>query len=575
MAPTVFQIRTAKRMEIGWTVMKRPADRLELHDSLMLFGVVLFSALPYLFGLGFYSDDWAFQAMLDHASRQGVGAIFQQLLTHDASTFVRPVQVVYLVLGFEMFGRHPLPYHLVNTVVLGLAAVFLYLGLKEIRLGRWLAFVVAVVFGLLPHYSTDRFWIASHQATLSMAFAFIGIYALSRSMRLEASNPARWLALAVLALVLSILSYEVALGLIIASLLITGWRGYVETRKDTQRRFPNLASVAGVAGVLLLIGMVKTRLQTRIVLSHYTFKDLVHLVRHFVVQAIQFNLWTYCLHMPWVLLSLSRHSALSSAAVGTATILAFLVTAYLWRYMDPSAAPDWRMCLQLLAMGFVIFGLGFVLFFPNDYYDFSAVGSNSRMVIASALGASCVLVALAGLACSVLKSQVRRARAFSLAIGLICGLNSLAVSGIGYFWVDAASRQAAILSSVATNVRSLPAGSVLLLDGFCRFSGPGVIFETDWDAGGVIQLLLNDSTLSGDVVSRNMRFGDAAVKTSMYGSPEGSYTYGNQLFVYNVKTRTLANLPSRKASNEYLHQMNPTGDSGCPAGQEGFGTKVF
>jgi hypothetical protein len=175
----------------------------------------------------------------------------------------------------------------------------------------------------------------------------------------------------------------------------------------------------------------------------------------------------------------------------------------------------------------------------------------------------------------VLKSQVRRARAFSLSIGLICGLNSLAVSGIGYFWVDAASRQAAIRSSVATNVRSLPAGSVLLLDGFCRFSGPGVIFETDWDAGGVIQLLLNDSTLSGDVVSRNMRFGDAAVKTSMYGSPEGSYTYGNQLFVYNVKTRTLANLPSRKASNEYLHQMNPTGDSGCPAGQEGFGTKVF
>jgi hypothetical protein len=244
MAPTVFQIRTAKRMEIGWTVMKRPADRLELHDSLMLFGVVLFSALPYLFGLGFYSDDWAFQAMLDHASGQGVGAIFQQLLTHDASTIVRPVQVVYLVLGFEMFGRHPLPYHLVNTVVLGLAVVFLYLGLKEIRLGRWLAFVVAVVFGLLPHYSTDRFWIASHQATLSMAFAFIGIYALSRSMRLETSNTARWLALAVLALVLSILSYEVALGLIIASLLITGWRGYVETRKDTQRRFSNLAGVA-------------------------------------------------------------------------------------------------------------------------------------------------------------------------------------------------------------------------------------------------------------------------------------------------------------------------------------------
>ena len=51
---------------------EKPPDRPGLPDCLMLLGVVLFSALPYLLGLGFYSDDWAFQAMLDHASRQGL-----------------------------------------------------------------------------------------------------------------------------------------------------------------------------------------------------------------------------------------------------------------------------------------------------------------------------------------------------------------------------------------------------------------------------------------------------------------------------------------------------------------------
>ena len=55
------------------------------------------------------------------------------------------------------------------------------------------------------------------------------------------------------------------------------------------------------------------------------------------------------------------------------------------------------------------------------------------------------------------------------------------------------------------------------------------------------RLELPDSLMLFGVVlffSRNMRFGDAAVKTSMYGSPESNYPYGNQLFVYNVETRT-------------------------------------
>ena len=99
-----------------------------------------------------------------------------------------------------------------------------------------------------------------------------------------------------------------------------------------------------------------------------------------------------------------------------------------------------------------------------------------------------MLVAIAGLMCSVFKSEIARARVFAFAIGMICGANSLVVSGITSFWADAASQQAAVLKSVANHVHSLPQGSVLLLDGFCRYSGPGIVFEEADDTTGAIEL---------------------------------------------------------------------------------------
>ena len=149
------------------------------------------------------------------------------------------------------------------------------------------------------------------------------------------------------------------------------------------------------------------------------------------------------------------------------------------------------------------------------------------------------------------------------------------MNGIAFFWVDAASQQSAILKSVVANVRSLPHGSVLLLDGFCRYSGPGVVFETDWDATGAIQLALRDYSLVSDVVSPNLHFEQGAVETTMYGEAERHYPYGNQLFVYNVRHNNLTSLPSQEAATAYLRAMNPTGDSGCPAAHEGDGTKMF
>ena len=137
--------------------MKHLADRPKLNDCAFLFGIVLLSALPYLSGPGFHGDDWSHQAEFAKSADQSLGEVFLHEWTGDSDAFVRPVIVASVVLSYKAFGQHAMPSHLVNTAGLGLTTVLLYLALNELRLGRWLAFVIALLFGLLPHYSTDRF----------------------------------------------------------------------------------------------------------------------------------------------------------------------------------------------------------------------------------------------------------------------------------------------------------------------------------------------------------------------------------------------------------------------------------
>jgi hypothetical protein len=499
----------------------------------------------------------------------------REVINWDATINVRPVQTAYLVLSFKVFGRHPTPYHLFDATLLGFLTVMLYLTLKELGVDRWPAFGLGVIFGLLPHYSTDRLWIAAHQATLSLAFALFGTYALLRSHRSAARRSGTWLVFAVASLVLSFLSYEVQAGLIIVVLSAIGVRRYL--LRSRSERFSVLAQ-AGIAAtmmLLLVVGILKVRLQTRMIFPHLVPHHFIEHSGHVLSQAFLFLFWTYGMHMPAVLISLYHNSALSLTAVSVSILAASAVAAYCWRFMVPSGIPGRRACLGLIVSGFVLFGLGCALFFPDSSFNFSSPGIQNRTAIASALGAACIWMAGAGLACSLIRSPMARVRTYSVAVGLICGVNCMVVEGIGFFWAQAASEQSAILREVADNVPPLPKESVLLLDGFCRYTGPGIVFEDDWDTSGAVQLALHENVLRSDVISPNLHFARSGADTTMYGQPEAHYDYSDRLFVFNVRKRAFVRLPSRAAANAYLLAMNPSGDSGCPSGREGDGETVF
>ena len=540
-------------------------------DSLFLLGAVLVSALPYIFGLGLYSDDWWTIPFLVRTSGEGFFPMLHQFIHAGSDLRLRPIRGLYLALSFKAFGRQMLAYHVAGTIALGIAAIFLYLALRELLASRTTAFAIALVFALLPHYSTDRVWFASHQATLCMLFAFAGVFALLRLVRIDARHSKAWAAVAVVSFGLSILSYEVAFGMIAASLLVAAYLAYRNERVSLKRI---LVGFAGIGALLAGIVLAKERAQTRIAYHHHFFAHFWALVGHAIAQAVQFNVWTYGLHMPAVLAGLYRHSALTLAAYLVSALLGCLVAAYLWCTLEPSSIPTRRASLRLIACGFLIFALGYALFLPGIEVNFSTMGNANRIAIGSAPGAACVLVAFAGLLSSICTSPVARTKVFGALIGLICGVNCLVVDGIGYFWVDAARQQAEIMRSVAANVSSLPHGSLLLLDGVCRYSGPGIVFETD-DTAGALQLAFEDFTLNGDVISPNTHFDDASIDTTAYGELEEQYRYGNNVLVYNVPNKTLIRIPSKAAADGYLKKMNPTENSGCPAAREGDGAQVY
>ncbi len=164
---------------------------------------------------------------------------------------------------------------------------------------------------------------------------------------------------------------------------------------------------------------------------------------------------------------------------------------------------------------------------------------NNRIVIASSLGAAAVCVGvLSQIARALTRSEAARWRTFSILVGLICGLYCLVVNGIASFWIDAANQQARIAQSIKTVAPSLPPGSVLLLDGFCRYEGPAPVLESDSDTTGFLRTLYNDFTIAGDVVSKNAHFGETAVDTTLYGDPEAHYLYSDRLFLFNVRGRS-------------------------------------
>jgi hypothetical protein len=112
-----------------------------------------------------------------------------------------------------------------------------YLALVELRVRRDIALAVALVFRVLAHYATDRFWVVAMQASLSMTLYGLSLYADLRATRSSAAGSWEWGALALAAIVGCVLAYEVFLPFFLLNVVLS----FVHARRSARaqgRRAP-------------------------------------------------------------------------------------------------------------------------------------------------------------------------------------------------------------------------------------------------------------------------------------------------------------------------------------------------
>jgi hypothetical protein len=533
-----------------------------LQDCSFLAAIVLISVALYIRDLGFYSDDWAVLADLGKAADHSYLGIVSSLLTGLAA---RPVHALYFAALVGLFGTEPLGYHVVNTVMQILTVVLLYLAVEVLAQRRLIALGVALVYGLLPHYSTVRFWPAAFQAQLSLAFYFLGLYANLRDF--QTTGPRRWLwrGLNAVALLVSTLAYEVALPLFVLHPLL-GWWAARCSRPTSIRAL--LWSAVLTVGLLGGVVAFKAAVSYRVAISPEPLAQarwLAYVLKEGTLVAFG----EYGLGLPRVLW-LAASTYPNPLALAVAVLLGLAIMGYLWRLAAIDRPAPRRMPRQLLGLGLVMFLLGLAIFATNRAFLATTAGMANRTLMAAAVGVALVFVG------SVVWLDVRLSRArrfYPAAIAVLAAGGFLINTTIASFWIAAYQQQRTIVADITEHVPVPAPGATLLLDGICPYIGPAAVFESRWDLAGALQRAFSEPNLRADVLTPSVKVSADGLTATIY-DVESHYPYG-RLFIYNLGDHTLYAVTDESAALGYLRSISPDLATRCPPAREGVGVEIF
>lgn len=551
----------------------RPSTSGLVPDCIFLGLVVVLSFVLYAGKLGFYSDDWAYLGSLNSFgdfSHVGQSNEFD----FGDHIFQRPTQAVLTWTLFRLFGLHPLGYHLANGLVLLCMTVFLYLVLRELRVPRIVAVSCTAVFTLYPGFSTDRFWFAAFGYPLSIATLFLSLYANLRALR-SANHAWRWKLLAVVALFVSGLGYEVVLPLFLADIALLGYLAWTEGTRNGPGR-------SGARGAFRFIGPDVAALCIVIAYKVVTAAqsgvpaDYPRYLLWLITGSIVMNFGAYGLRLPQAVAWSLRNVGWTTLAVGSGMAIgtfAYLVTVGRRQNASWPTRAGWG---RLIAIGLVLFLLGYSIFLVNARILFTSTGINNRVSIAASLGVAVSIVGTFGLITVLTRlGGIWRAGIFAALVSLLCLSGFLITNALGRSWTEAWQRQQVVLEDIRAHAPRPEPGSVFILDGACPYVGPAIVFESNWDLAGALEVVFNDPTIRADVTSADLKVGSKGLSTTLYGTHHAYYPYGDHLFVYDFERATLTTLPDAHSALTYFAGRGVDSTSLCPTGWAGTGVPVL
>ncbi len=554
--------------------LQDPRNRTLTFDCLFLCIIVILSVILYVHQLGFYSDDWTYLKALDNSEDQSIRTLLRAI--HGDNAPMRPIQSLYLALLYYCFGANPLGYHIVNGLILiGFTLLFYFL-LRELKFNNAISLTVPLIYVLLPHYSTDRFWIAAFQVNLSTLFYFLSFLADLRSLK---SNAIIYKTIAIVSLLISVLAYETILPLFFLNLLIVG---YLVWSAKKQRLLPVFLHTAVTVLSLAFLFAYKAVTDTRFNSTQGTLnriKDNLLLFINFgdygiwglnFKQAIYVNFLDHGFALPrTVWLILKNHFDWSVLLLSVA--LGVMVFTYLYiRFSSELKFLNTREFLILIPLGFIVFWLGYAIFFITPGIQLATTGIANRVAHASAIGIAILYVGVIGILSCFLKHNLNQS-AFSLLIAILCFCGCFIINTQALFWETAYKEEQRIIDDFKQQFKSYPTGSVIFLDGECPYVGPAIVFEANWDFPSALNFFYRRQDIRADVV-KTLKVREDGLSTYMYGK-ETKYYYNENLLIDNATEKRVYRIPDVAAATEYFGQHKPNGN--CSNGEEGIGIRIY
>lgn len=545
-----------------------------LRDCIFLSLVLILSLILYIRGLGFYSDDWAFLSILLHSGADSLSDLFR-VMYNDQIVGQRPLQAFQLAWMYWMFAADPLGYHLTNSAVFIVTVLLFYLTLRELRLPRLVVLTVPLVYGLLPHYSTDRFWVAAFQTNMSMALYFASLYADLRAVRTERLRRWSWKLLSLTCLLGSSLAYEVAIPLFLLNAAVV-WLyakgSHTSESSDWRERVSGAVLVGSNLVILLLAICYRAATTTR---AGGFKSDYASHILYVIKQTVIVDYVSLGIALPYVTAKVFIYHT-DPAMVILGAVLGAAVFAYLYRVAGQAenGIQELRVWLTVLVLSLVVHFLGYAIFFSTSNFMVHKTGIANRITIAAAVGVAMTFAGGAGLVSALMPSAWLRRIVFPSVITLLCLCGFLIINATANFWAAAYTEERLVLADIRANITTLPAGSTLILDGVCPYIGPGIVFESHWDLAGALQIIYNEPKLRADVVTPKMKVGEDRLTTSMYGTTI-DYQYGNNLLLYDFRHKVVHKLVDAETTRRFFESRKSDSNYDCPKGREGEGVAPF
>jgi len=545
-----------------------------VRDCFFILMVGTLSSVLFVQKLGFYSDDWWWL----HASYTYKDKSVIDFLGYAYSDFLRmrPVEVIYKVGSYRLFGFHAFGYHLSNFVILMSAMTLFYLSLKKLFLEPALCLSIVLVYALSPHYSTDRFWITTTQINISMTLYFLSFYSDLRCLEGGTPSQIKWKSLSILSMCGSVLSYELLFPFFFINPLFFLYRHHKLGKLCKKKAYSpgRIASLIFSSIFLLLILMLyKTNTSMRIT-SHLGIENQILWLLPRIREAFIQSYFDYGVGMPLIIFKIFRdYFDLKVLILGTIT--GILISGYLYHAFSQSNIvypTKAKMCL-LIVLGICVFVLGYSIFLRSQNIINTLTGIANRIAIAGSLGVAISTVGAVGLTAHLIPTDRLRKIFFVSVIAIVCTCEFIIINTIGSFWVEAYANEQEVLDKIRTNITTLPGGSTLLLDGTCPYVGPAIVFESSWDLEGALRIIYKDNSLNADIVKPNLKIGENYLSTFIY-SFEEKYPYGN-LFIFNSKNNLTYRLKSKEDAQLYFEKQHPEYKNSCPTGVDGMGVQVF